>query len=183
MIGIQDGGFKSLDKKVLLREETRARDRQAIQDQLDNLHVLYDHEVNPTNFLYQIGKLKYFTEFDGELKSLNPNLSILPCMDNENRAWVYNGSEKLLLCERLSPEWSVLWKKKHELPVIYDGPVPLEAPSTVEFEVGWSTRFRGWREVLLRLVQSGHLTLGAVEKKFGSANRLSWAKETGKQRS
>ena len=44
----------------------------------------------------------------------------------------------------------------------------------------WREIKRGWRTVLSKLVFQGYLTVGAVEREFGPANRLSWAQNMGK---
>lgn len=51
-------------------------------------------------------------------------------------------------------------------------------PGMERIERPWDER-RGWRTVLMRLWQSGYITLDQVIKEFGPANRRSWAALTG----
>lgn len=54
-------------------------------------------------------------------------------------------------------------------------------PGMVYVEKGFGEEKRGWRTVLLRLVQRGLLSVEAAEREFGADDRPEWAKNTGKQ--
>jgi len=135
----------------------------------------------------QAGQRLTSTEFMRRLRLLNPLLVMDP---HPNRHYPLHKDksiislllpdgkkEFLLACEGdYMPEWSVMSTTSVKAPV--HKPQGPWAPVRIPYrEVK-----RGWRTVLIRLLQKGLVTLDAVEKEFGSGNRASWAALTGKSR-
>ena len=54
-------------------------------------------------------------------------------------------------------------------------------PGTKRLDLPWREEVRGWRTVLVRLIQCGILTVEQVERTFGSGKTASWAAKTGKR--
>lgn len=120
-----------------------------------------------------------------------------------------NGNKCILLCHYFRhtlPEWTVLFSKKEFLPnpeilnnvdrpvstkdlgAAFDPnkPVDWDADPADDSILYTSARvmngvaIRGWREILLILLESGLINLTQVEKEFGSGNSPLWKIKTGK---
>lgn len=55
-------------------------------------------------------------------------------------------------------------------------------PGEKRIQIAWHEVKRGWRTVLLRLIQANLLSAATAERLFGADNRPQWANHTGKQR-
>lgn len=58
----------------------------------------------------------------------------------------------------------------------WDGPLP----GMENVEHAWREKVRGWRQLLVMLVIEGQITIADMERTFGSANRLGYARYLGK---
>ncbi len=155
-------------------ERTREKTAQASREELR----AEDVTRNVTNLERQSGHALSANAFMEKLRKLNPDLVLephpnrhLPLHADKACLYLVLGGQKVFLmaCEgTVMPEWSVmevqevrdLWGRKHQVP-------------------GREIK-RGWRTILIRLLQKGLLTLEAVEREFGSGDRASWKVLTAK---
>lgn len=133
-----------------------------------------------TDFARQTGKGMELSKFAKKLKLVNPDVVIEPNPSQPDYAAVYlllpNGKkEYLMACDNhWMPEWSVMGTTKARVP---DGAGQWKWVAIPHREI-----MRGWRTVLLRLIQKGLIALEAVERIFGAGDRESWKILTGKGR-
>jgi hypothetical protein len=134
-----------------------------------------------TNADKQRGNWLDATVFMARVRKLNANLVLVShpyqpgyanIYANVDGQRVYTG----IACEDgMMPEWTVMGTTEERVP-IDDTPggywTPVQTLGRVEK--------RGWRDVLIRLINGRHLDLQAVEREFGAGNRLSWAALSGK---
>lgn len=85
----------------------------------------------------------------------------------------------LIVCEGdWMPEWTAM-TTRNDMVRVPDDPNKPEG-FWKKVEIPWNRKKRGWREVLLYLIQKKLVTLEAVEKVFGAGDRPSWKILTGK---
>ena len=131
-----------------------------------------------TNPFHQHGRALKADVFMSKLRKLNPNLVLephpnrhLPLHADKACLYLLVGDQKVFLmaCEgTIMPEWSVM--ETREVKDMFGGvrKVPGREIS------------RGWRTILIRLLQKGLVTLEAVEREFGAGDRQSWKVLTAK---
>lgn len=131
----------------------------------------------------QMGGRLTTLEFGRRLRKLNKDLSIRPHPNRQNpdypqiqnTALLYltiGDHEEYLMPFELDwmPEWSVMDVTVIQKPYVGDGGYWPEQKIP-----GREVR-RGWRTVLLRLVEKKIISLNAAEREFGPGNRPSWAR-------
>jgi hypothetical protein len=139
----------------------------------------------------QEGKGMTATAFIKKLKTINPDFILEPhpgvAAPHESAFYKLNhdkaclhlvvGGQKIyvLVCEGdYMPEWTSMTTKKQLGP----GNDP-DAP-WVEVEIPWVHQKRGWREVLLMLINKRLISVTDAERVFGVGQRASWKILTGK---
>jgi|SRR5579883_2784268 len=182
-----------------------------IEDQTANAIYLKDDDLSPANIERQFGQKLSATELETKLKKINPNLIFETIVENpgHKRLSELRRGEKVIICtypNGIIPEHSFMRVKeevvqdmnfynsttatfhldrkdlpKHEFVegegIKWDG-LPLGFKKVL---IPWGEYLRGWRTVLIRLVEAGAATPTQVEKIFGSDNRPEWAAHMGKQ--
>jgi hypothetical protein len=127
----------------------------------------------------QEGRRMTTLEFMRRLRKINPDLISVPHPNKPDKCGLYlsigNHHEYLFPMENdWMPEWSIFDTRTVRQP--YDKPEGYWP--TVDIP-GQEIK-RGWRTVLIRLVQQQIVTLEEVEREFGAGNRESWKVLTGK---
>jgi hypothetical protein len=136
-----------------------------------------------TNVDKQRGRWLDATVFMARVRKLNPNLVLIAHPHQPGYANIYAlvGGERVytgIACEDgMMPEWTVMGVREERVP-IEDKPGTYWAPVQTLGRV----EQRGWRDVLLRLIQGRHLDISAVEREFGAGDRHSWAVLSGKKK-
>ena len=187
-------GFQTTTKQYnklagILREETvqrtHAQSVDAGRKQLRHEHLVAD----VTNAERQRGNGLMATVFMTKLRKLNPDLIMKPHPRqheplHKGIAGIYltlpDGSHYFITpCEgEFMPEWTTL----RTVEVLRPDP---------KLGTAWAKTFipgrvvsKGYREVLIRLIKGGYVSLDAVEREFGvPVDRISWATLTGKRSS
>lgn len=131
-----------------------------------------------TDLNKQHGTAMTATQFMSKLRLLNPDLICKPHPSQSGFCNLYlsfpQGLMHLMPMEDWMPEWSVMGTTEARKPV--HRPDGFWAPvETLGAEVK-----RGWRTVLIRLIEKGLIGLEATERLFGPGNRRNWAALTGK---
>lgn len=184
MIGIQDSEFKKRHEFRELCGATRDTQQTALKQELATSYLVSDWETSVANPMVQIGQPKAYTTLEAEIQEINPAVSFHRNLKVLNRVWVAVGGVELFQTEALMPEWDIMTQTEEKAPLFFnpDKPMELDAPATETHKIVWNVRFRGWRSVLLALVQGGHLSAALVDLKFGDCRRPSWASGMGKQK-
>lgn len=176
-------------KKRHAEQQLLAKIRQQQQDvvsrdtQLSSQTALEASHMNK-----QVGRAMASKTVEKFLRGLNRSLRIEPeKARNPTCGWVTlikpNGEKvKLIRCEwPLMPEWSVHEVRKVRIPNPVQGWVDRETPAFMEVYCLGAERWRGWRNILIMLVQRRLITLEAIERLVGSGNKARWAGKLGKQ--
>jgi len=131
----------------------------------------------------QAGNSLTTTKFAAKLRRVNPDLVLEPHPNRKTQPWNADKSciylslpgkkEFLIVCEAdWMPEWSVMDTKELRRP---------EAKTAWKsVRVPYHEVKRGWRTVLVRLIQKGIISLDAAEREFGAGERETWKILTGK---
>jgi hypothetical protein len=139
----------------------------------------------------QQGKGMTATAFIKKLKTINPDFVLEPhpgiAAPHESAFYKLNhdkaclhlliGGQKIfvLVCEGdFMPEWTSMTTKKQL------GPTTDPDAAWVEVEIPWYHQKRGWREVLLMLINKRLIAVTDAERVFGVGQRSSWKILTGK---
>jgi hypothetical protein len=136
-----------------------------------------------TNERIQRGNWLDATVFMARVRKLNPNLVLVAHPQQSGYANIYANVDGHrvytgIACEDgQMPEWTVMGVREERVP-IDDKPGTYWAPVQTLGRV----EQRGWRDVLLRLIQGRHLDISAVEREFGAGDRHSWAVLSGKKK-
>lgn len=133
-----------------------------------------------TDFDAQRGNALSADQFMARLRRVNKDIVLRPHPHQPGIGLLYLvvGDQEIYLfpCESdWMPEWSVLAEDEARKPVheVHGHWQKIAVPGR---EIK-----RGWRTVLLRLVQSRIVSLDAVEREFGAGDRASYAVLTGKR--
>ena len=78
------------------------------------------------------------------------------------------------------PAFEVVVDSKSPIGYSYEFDPTARRPGMIYVNKGFGEQTRGWRTVLLRLIQHNLITVNAAEKEFRSDNRAEWAKWSGK---
>lgn len=182
MIGIQDSLYKEADRVENLVQQTREGQRNEVDRMLRDHAFVADWDSSVSNPLRQMGMVKDYRVLDRELRQLNPQIRLVPNPENPTKAFVVIQGVVRFATERNMPEFSIMATVEEEVPIFENRVMSLDDPSTEIVTRPGRELLRGWRTLLLRLVKFGFLSLGEVEKKFGSCERPSWVHHTGKQK-
>ena len=141
------------------------------------------HVGTVTNRERQMGTALDATVFMCRVRKLNPSLVLVSHPHQPGYANIfvnvlgvreYTG----IACEDgVMPEWTVMGTREERVP-IENRPGTYWSPVKTLGRV----EVRGWRDVLIKLIHKGYLSLEAVEKEFGAGDRHSWAVLTGKHK-
>jgi hypothetical protein len=133
-----------------------------------------------TDMSTQLGEMLSAEQFMARLRKINPDIVLRPHPKQAGIGLLYLvvGDQQIYLfpCESdWMPEWSVLAEDEARKPVheVHGHWQKVAVPGR---EIK-----RGWRTVLLRLVQQRVVALDAVEREFGAGNRATYAVLTGKR--
>lgn len=185
--------------------------QQWVAEQTANAVYLKDEDMSPANVARQMGQQMSAVELEKKLLKLNPNLVFEVITENptHRKAFELRRGEKHPLTiypNGIIPEHSFMRVKeelvqdmdfykettgtfhlnrkdlpKHEFVpgegYKWDG-VPLGFKKTL---IPYGEYLRGWRTVLVRLVEQGAITPTQAEMVFGADNRPEWANHMGKQ--
>lgn len=182
MIGIQDSEFIQDHKAEELVARTREGQQHEVARMLRDQAFVSNWETSVSNAERQMGLVKDYRTLDKELRELNPQIRLVPNPRNSTKAHVVVQGVIKRATERTMPEFSIMATVEEEVPIFENRTISLEDPSMkTELRPGREV-LRGWRTLLLHLIRDGHLTLTAVERKFGSCDRPTWVHHTGKQK-
>jgi len=146
-----------------------------------NLHFI-THPNNPTK------KVVYHLKPDGKKEFI--------CA-YENRYMPEHSVMRVIVHEYPDPDFIATGKaiERSELPAYekvedvtspfgygYEFDPKARRPGMLYIEKGHGEETRGWRTVLLRLIQHNLITVDAAEREFSTDNRAEWAKSTGKRK-
>lgn len=131
-----------------------------------------------TNPLAQWGVPKTVKALGTTMLDLNPQLRITPSPREPDYYGVWLGAQYLFpfgpARGGIIPEYSVMESREIELPHVV-GHMDRETPATLHDKSLGQEQIRGWRTILVRLVQAGATTPELVERAVGAAPRASWA--------
>jgi hypothetical protein len=192
------------------KEFAAAQLRDWADEQLANTVFIRDHETSPANLERQLGKRLTPAAFEAQLDRLNLGLIYEVNPSNATKKAIYqlrpDGRHYICTYENtLMPEHSIRQLKEDmvrdydavdfikpkidrvDLPksevrdgeLKFEGGVPFGMKMVL---VPWRELIRGWRTVLVRLVQEKVTSPAAIEAVFGSDNRPEWATYMGKQK-
>lgn len=173
-------------------------------DSVRNAVYVTDEEFNPGNPQLQMGRAMMPGELERKLTSINPNFIYEVHARNKTKKSIYlpvAGEKKHLVIYENSymPEHSImrLVKKdirdmsvnsldrkdlpKHEWSPernewVFDDSAPM--PGMKRVLICDRELVRGWRTVLLRLIQNKYITISDAERVFGTCNDSRWAYHT-----
>lgn len=182
MVGIQDSQFVKDHKAEELVARTREGQRYEVERMLRDQAFVSDWETSVSNPFRQMGLVKDYRVLDKELRELNPQIRLVPHPTNHTKAHVVVQGVVKRATERVMPEFSIMATVEEEVPILENRTISLEDPSMETVKRPGREVLRGWRTLLLMLIRDGHLTLTAVEKKFGSCERPTWVHHAGKQK-
>lgn len=205
---VHDSATALRNEIISPQERHLAEVTQMLKEEQRNCIYAEDGDLNPANPEYQLGKSLTDTELETKLRPLLPANCIF--IDNPRdatkKAIVRQRPDGTLetICsyERgVMPEHSIMRIQvedvkdpgtrhidRADLPkyeyVPGSGIVWMDdspKPGYVRVKKLWGEKTRGWRTVLIRLIQSRLLTLSDAERVFGADIRPQWAAGTGKQ--
>jgi hypothetical protein len=152
------------------------------------------HVARIGNIGQRLGRQMFPAELERRLKKLNANLFFEVIAENptHKRAslLIPNGRKVLVVYENsLMPERSIPKLRTMEVPDPTfthldrkDMPTDPDAlrPGWRRVQIPWGEAKRGWRTVLVRLIQQGAITVTQAETEFGSDETPEWRQHTGK---
>jgi hypothetical protein len=185
-------------------------DNQRILDSLRQYEnaVLLGKDNDPTSVVSQMGNCLSSTDVKNKLEQLSYYVQVERHPQKPNIWVVYNTRlnpkkyiaafeegivpERTLLNTRtitdvdpdsLNPSWT---PKKMDAPrVDINGIIQIdegEKPGLTKYTIPWNVAKMGYRTILIRLIQSGLVSLTRVEEVFSSDNTPEWASKTGKRK-
>lgn len=182
------------------KEQTQERVNQWIKQQEAMSVYIKDDELSPCLVSKQLGKKMSPRDFEIKLRKLNPSLFSIVNPYNSKKRMLYiteNGKIRgVCPFENIDmPEHSIVAVKEERYPdpnlaldnegsPIYDRTDANKDPENYGWMtqlIPWHEAFRGWRTVLIKLVQEGITTPSQVELIFGSSDRTEWAYGMGKR--
>tara|TARA_R110000868_G_scaffold153995_1_gene379980 strand:+ start:573 stop:1172 length:600 start_codon:yes stop_codon:yes gene_type:complete len=191
---------------ILLTEEAQVR-KNAITNMergRDNYIAGCQHEVKDaphvermSNIPARIGTPLFPAELEKRLLKVNPHLGfeIIENNPTHKRIFITDQRGKVPICvyeNSLMPERSVAKVKvlevpdpsfsmidRKDMPDLVKNPNALR-PGWRRVAVPWGEQTRGWRTVLVRLIQIGLISTESAEKEFGSDETPEWRQGTGK---
>ena len=146
------------------------------------------------NIGQRLGRQMFPKELEKRLQNLNPNLyfEVIPENPTHKRASILvpDGKKHLVVYENsLMPERSIPKIRTMEVPDptfthldrkdMPKDPGALR-PGWRRVQIPWGESKRGWRTVLVRLIQAGAITVTQAETEFGSDETPEWRQHTGK---
>lgn len=155
------------------------------------------HVERMANIPARVGTPLFPSQLEGRLQKLNPNLQFEVIEGNatHKRIFVCDQRGKTSICvyeNSLMPERSVAKVRvlevpdphfkvidRKDMPDLTKDPKALR-PGWRRIAVPWGEQTRGWRTVLVRLIQAGLITVAAAENEFGSDETPEWRQSTGK---
>lgn len=179
----------------------KARRRKAQDEGREKFFKIAEHEVKDqihtdrmTNVQERLGHAMFPAELERRLAKLNPNLAfeVIPHNVTHRRISIIDGRGKTPLTvfpNSLIPERSIMSYKEVEAPdpeithldrkdmPRHEGEL---RPGWRKVQIPWREMKRGWRTVLLRLMEEKVLTLTQVENEFGADQTPEWSQHTGK---
>ena len=186
MLIIDEAKAKQLAKATAI-ERTREITLAGARNDARDVSWVEDKRTSVANVERQTGRKFSPEQFMSKLGLLNKDIILkphpgfmVPKHVSRDKACLYlnvGGVEQyLFVCEGdWMPEWSIMKTRKVKIP---DVTRPDAAWKTVD-----GPRYvekRGWREVLIKLIQKGLIGLDATERIFGAGDRPSWKILTGK---
>lgn len=193
-------------KKLDPKEKHKAELKAYCDYHLSQATLMDDKDLSPTNAERQLGKLMWPHELEVRLQKLIPNLHFLHNPTNTRMKAMYllvpgQTDEYLLAYNNMPmPEYSIFSFKEEEYwdgtehinradfpkgelqangEFKYDGP----RPGFKRIKRPWNEMTRGWRTVLVKLVQRGLLSPVTAESIFGTSDRASWNAHIGNNKS
>lgn len=208
MAFVHDSETRLRDAIITPQRRHEAQVEEMLRAEAQNCVYVRDGEVAPADAGRQLGTPLTSADVEARLaKILEPGFVCVDHPWNETKKLVVRRlpsgtQETICVYERgLMPEHSIMRIKveeirdvdqKHlsraDLPkyeisptgeIIWDPTKP--KPGWKRVERLWGEKVRGWRTLLIRLIQARAISLSDAEKYFGSDNRPQWAANTGKQ--
>lgn len=208
MHAVFDTESLSRQRTISAREKHEQQVRDWIREQQNNVVVINDFDLSPANAERQVGQAMFANKMEERLKRLNANLlfEVNPFNSGKKALYHIQSGQKIFICayeNGVMPEHSIMSVKEQEdihtdfvgakrhinrkdLPgyKISDGDVTWEGGVTPGFhkrQVIWHEAIRGWRTVLIKLVQHKLASPAQVEALFGIDGRPEWASKMGKR--
>lgn len=152
------------------------------------------HVARIGNIGQQLGRPMLPEEFEKRLKRLNTNLEFEVIEENKThkRMSIVDQRGKTPVCvyeNSLMPERSIPRLREMEVPdpgfthvnrKDFDKNPNNLKPGWRKVTIPWGEKKRGWRTVLVRLIQAGVITLTQAEAEFGADTTPEWSQHTGK---
>lgn len=191
------------------REQQNAKIQEWCDAQLDASKFL---TLDPSNYEKQLGRGLHSHEFENILLTISPNFVFAnhPTKTSKKAIYHLRNGKKHYVCpyeNGFMPEHSVLRRAEErvlDLSVGVPGAPPIQRcdlprhewvpgegyvwdktqtqPGFKNIEIMYGEHFRGWRTILIRLVQSRSITPEQAERAFGVDTTAAWAHHLGKQR-
>lgn len=184
----------AIGRKALATQREEAQEKFLLgcaREVKDHIHV--DRMVNAQE---RLGRPLFPAEFERRLLKLNPNLyfEVIDENPSHKRLSVLDARGKHFVAvypNALLPERSILKFKEIDAPdpnftgagvSRSDLPTDPDAvkPGWRRILIPWGEHRRGWRTVLVRLIQAGLITTNQAEVEFGSDETPEWRHHTGK---
>lgn len=152
------------------------------------------HTPRISNAEERLGKPLMPAEFERRLSKLNSNLffEVIPENTTHKRLSVLDQRGKHFVCvypNSLIPERSIAKLREMEVPDptfthldrkdMPSDPTAMK-PGWRKVVIPWGEAKRGWRTVLVRLIQTGLITPLQAEEEFGADQTPEWAQYTGR---
>ena len=145
-----------------------------------------DHPSNPTKrcaYLRRPDGLEYLTVYE---RGVLPENSVFQEVIKEDLDPMIFSNPKFVIERADLPKHEVIRPTVDESgniisvgDVLFDERDP--APGKIRRKTAWSEVIRGWRTVLIRMLEWGVITKEATEREFGSSNTRNWAEKLGKR--
>lgn len=141
------------------------------------------YQINPNNktkkamYLSTPEGLEYLMAYEN---SLMPEHSIMRIVTHEYPDPAIFTGERTLERDEV-PAYEKVEDPESPVGYSYEFDPKAKRPGMIYVEKGFGEATRGWRTVLLRLIQRGLASVELIEKTFKADDRAEWAKSTGKQ--
>ena len=185
------------DTEAILRKQLIAHREASIEGRAKSLaaevkdHV---HTERMTNEQARLGRPLMPIDLEQRLSRLNSDLvyEVIEANPTHKRLSVMRNGEKVFVAvyeNSLMPERSIMRSRVVEVPDpkvthIDRADMPKHEgdlrPGWRRIEIPGGEKVRGWRAVLVRLIQQGIISLTQAEDAFGADNTPEWAQHTGK---
>lgn len=155
------------------------------------------HVSRMANIPARVGTPLFPADLETRLLKLNPHLGfeVIEGNPTHKRIFIVDQRGKVPVCvyeNSLMPERSVAKVKILEVPDPRFGVIDRKDMPNLEKDpdalrpgwrrvaVPWGEKTRGWRTVLVRLIQAGLISVAGAENEFGSDETPEWRQHTGK---